>query len=145
MSLSDEELTELEALHAEYVSGGARVGICVAYGDATRDGLPALIAEVRELRSRRSAWSAWGREANRRNVVEGSRHPHGSGMAHNVHDFSNTHLRPAEVAERFGFPVATVRDWIARRKITSVRIGRRTYVPIAELERLVEEGTRHAR
>ena len=37
--------------------------------------------------------------------------------------------------------VHTIRAWIARRKIGSVRLGRAVRVPVSEIERLVERGT----
>jgi excisionase family DNA binding protein len=37
--------------------------------------------------------------------------------------------------------VHTIRAWIARRKISSVRLGRAVRVPAAEIARLIEQGT----
>jgi len=37
--------------------------------------------------------------------------------------------------------VHTIRAWIARRKIESVRLGRAVRVPMTEIARLIDEGT----
>jgi excisionase family DNA binding protein len=51
-------------------------------------------------------------------------------------------LRTVEqAADDLSVSVHTIRAWIARRKIAHVRLGRAIRVPVAEIVRLVEEGT----
>jgi excisionase family DNA binding protein len=54
-------------------------------------------------------------------------------------------LSVGETAARFGVSPWTVRDWIAQRKLTRVKIGRRVLVPESEIERVIERGTQPAR
>jgi excisionase family DNA binding protein len=54
---------------------------------------------------------------------------------------NETYLSPAEVAARLGLKSVTIRSWIARRKIASVRVGERALrIPLSEVERLIEAG-----
>lgn len=54
----------------------------------------------------------------------------------------NKQLRTvAQAAEDLSLSVHTVRQWIARRKIACVRLGRAVRVPVTEIERLLDEGT----
>ena len=51
-------------------------------------------------------------------------------------------LRTVEqAADDLSVSIHTIRAWIARRKITCVRLGRAVRVPASEIDRLVEEGT----
>ena len=45
------------------------------------------------------------------------------------------------VAELLGLREATIRSWIAQRRIGIVRLGRAVRVPLEEAERLIAEGT----
>ena len=57
------------------------------------------------------------------------------------HVQNETYLSPAEVGERLGLKAVTIRSWIARRKIASVRIGERALrIPLSEVDRLIEAG-----
>jgi excisionase family DNA binding protein len=49
-------------------------------------------------------------------------------------------LSAAEVADRFGWQVCTVRKKILRREIAYVKIGRSVRVPESEILRIIEEG-----
>ena len=46
-----------------------------------------------------------------------------------------------EAAQQLCVSVHTVRAWIARRKITSIRLGRAVRIPAWEIARLLEQGT----
>jgi excisionase family DNA binding protein len=50
-------------------------------------------------------------------------------------------LTVGQAASELSVSVHTVRAWIAKRKIGSVRIGRAVRVPSHEIARLVERGT----
>ncbi len=49
-------------------------------------------------------------------------------------------LTVREVAESLSLSVATIRAWIASRRIGFVRLGRAIRVPRSEVERLLESG-----
>jgi excisionase family DNA binding protein len=46
-----------------------------------------------------------------------------------------------DAATRLGLKEVTVRTWARRRKIASVRLGRRLLIPAAEIARLIEDFT----
>ena len=46
-----------------------------------------------------------------------------------------------DAAIRLGLKEVTVRTWARRRKIASVRLGRRLLIPAAEIQRLIEDFT----
>jgi excisionase family DNA binding protein len=50
-------------------------------------------------------------------------------------------LTVADCADRLGLKEPTIRLWIAKRKITHVKLGRSVRVPEAEVARLIREGT----
>ena len=51
-------------------------------------------------------------------------------------------LRTVDQAARdLNVSVHTIRAWIARRKLGSVRLGRAVRIPASEISRLVENGT----
>jgi len=50
-------------------------------------------------------------------------------------------LSIASAASRLGLAPITVRQWAARRRISRVKLGRRTLIPVSEIERLIEAGT----
>jgi excisionase family DNA binding protein len=55
-------------------------------------------------------------------------------------------LRVAEVAERLSLRESTIRAWLLSRRIGQVRIGRRSVrIPLAEVERIIGEGSIPAR
>jgi excisionase family DNA binding protein len=59
-------------------------------------------------------------------------------------DMSATTTKPRtvhEAAAELGLSVHTIRAWIARRKIGSIRLGRAVRIPASEIARLVEQGT----
>jgi excisionase family DNA binding protein len=39
----------------------------------------------------------------------------------------------------------TLRNWISAQKVTTIRFGNRVRIPLSELNRLIEEGTRERR
>jgi excisionase family DNA binding protein len=39
-----------------------------------------------------------------------------------------------------GLAPITVRQWAARRRIARVKLGRRTLIPVSEIDRLIEAG-----
>jgi excisionase family DNA binding protein len=50
-----------------------------------------------------------------------------------------------EAAKRLGgMHVLTIRRWVAERRIASVKLGSRVFVPESEIERLIKEATRPA-
>ena len=54
----------------------------------------------------------------------------------------SAHLRTVQqAAADLCVSVHTIRAWIARRKIASVRLGRAVRVPMTEIARLIEDGT----
>lgn len=54
----------------------------------------------------------------------------------------STGLRTVEqAAADLCVSVHTIRAWIARRRITVVRLGRAVRVPLSEVVRLIDEGT----
>jgi excisionase family DNA binding protein len=46
-----------------------------------------------------------------------------------------------QAATDLNLSVYTIRAWIARRKIAHVRLGRAVRVPVAEIQRLLEQGS----
>jgi excisionase family DNA binding protein len=50
-----------------------------------------------------------------------------------------------EVAEALNLSPGTVRAWILNRKLATVHLGRAVRIPFSEVERLINEGTTHAR
>jgi excisionase family DNA binding protein len=54
-------------------------------------------------------------------------------------------LTVSEVANRLGLKPATVRLWIAQRKVGHCKLGRSIRVPIEEVERLIRESLIPAR
>lgn len=46
----------------------------------------------------------------------------------------------AEAASRLGLAPITIRQWSARRKVARVKLGRRTLIPVSEIDRLITEG-----
>jgi excisionase family DNA binding protein len=50
-------------------------------------------------------------------------------------------LTGAQVAEMLGLKPVTIRQWIAKRKLGSVRVGDRAIrIPASEVEKLIERG-----
>lgn len=54
-------------------------------------------------------------------------------------------LKVPEAAEMLALSQKTVWQWIGERRIGVVRLGRAVRIPIAEIERLMEEGSTPAR
>jgi excisionase family DNA binding protein len=54
-------------------------------------------------------------------------------------------LRVEEAAQLLNVKSSTIRAWIARRRIGSVRLGRSIRVPLEEADRLIAQGTIPAR
>ncbi len=55
-------------------------------------------------------------------------------------------LTGAQVAEMLGLKPVTIRQWIAKGKIGSVKIGDRAVrIPVSEIQKLIERGYRPAR
>ena len=55
---------------------------------------------------------------------------------------TNSPLRTVDEAARdLNVSTHTVRAWIARRRIGSVRLGRAVRIPASEIARLIEQGT----
>jgi hypothetical protein len=54
-------------------------------------------------------------------------------------------LTPKDIAVRWSWHTESIRRKIRRREITSVIIGRRLLIPIAEVERIEASGTVNAR
>jgi len=55
-------------------------------------------------------------------------------------------LRISEVAELLAVKESTIRAWLLARRLPRVRVGRRAVrVPLAEVERIIAEGTIPAR
>ena len=51
-------------------------------------------------------------------------------------------LRTVEqAAADLSVSIHTIRAWVARRKIGSVRLGRAVRIPLAEIQRLIDAGT----
>ena len=50
-----------------------------------------------------------------------------------------------QAAELTNLSEATWRAWVLKRKVKTVRLGRRVRIPLTELDRLVSEGTTPAR
>lgn len=50
-------------------------------------------------------------------------------------------LRVEQVADRLGLKVSTIRAWLLARRISKVRVGRRSVrVPSTEVQRIIDEG-----
>jgi excisionase family DNA binding protein len=55
-------------------------------------------------------------------------------------------LTAAQVAERLAIKESTIRAWLLARRLARVRVGRRAVrIPESEVERIIAEGTIHAR
>jgi excisionase family DNA binding protein len=54
-------------------------------------------------------------------------------------------LTVAQAAERLGMKPATIRMWIAKRKLAHVKLARAVRVPESEVERMIWENTIPAR
>jgi len=54
-------------------------------------------------------------------------------------------LSVPEFASALHITVACARRWILERKITTVKLGRLIRIPMGEVGRLIEDGTRPAR
>ncbi len=50
-------------------------------------------------------------------------------------------LTVRETAEALNLSQATIRAWLARRKLGYLRLGRAVRIPTSEIRRLVDEGT----
>ena len=50
-------------------------------------------------------------------------------------------LRIPEVAEQLSLRPVTIRAWLARRKLSFVRVGRSIRIPRSEVDRVLTEGT----
>jgi excisionase family DNA binding protein len=50
-------------------------------------------------------------------------------------------LTVAEAAERLGLAQSTIRDWIAKRRLTFVRCGRAVRIPAEAVERFIATNT----
>ncbi len=50
-------------------------------------------------------------------------------------------LRIPEVAEQLTLRPVTIRAWLARRKLSFVRVGRSIRIPRSEVDRVLTEGT----
>ena len=49
-------------------------------------------------------------------------------------------LRINEAAARLAVEPVTLRKWIADKRVAAVRLGRAVRVPVAEVERIIQEG-----
>jgi excisionase family DNA binding protein len=54
-------------------------------------------------------------------------------------------LTVPQAAERLNVTQACIRRWILERKITTIKLGRLTRIPSAEIDRLTTAGLRPAR
>jgi len=54
-------------------------------------------------------------------------------------------LTVPEAAKRLAIKESTVRAWLLRRRLAFVRVGRSVRVPLAEIQRVIAEGTVPAR
>lgn len=54
-------------------------------------------------------------------------------------------LTVAEVAQRLGLQPSTIRLWIAKRKLSYVKLGRSVRIPDAEVDRIIRASTIPAR
>jgi len=54
-------------------------------------------------------------------------------------------LTVAQAADRLGMKPATIRLWIAKRKLAHVKLSRAVRVPEAEVDRMIRENTIPAR
>jgi len=50
-------------------------------------------------------------------------------------------LSITEAAEQLGLAPVTLRAWIARRKIASIRLGRSVRIDSNEIDRMIDSGT----
>jgi excisionase family DNA binding protein len=50
-------------------------------------------------------------------------------------------LRVAEAAKELGVKEDTVRAWVAKRRLTSIKLGAAVRIPSDEVQRLILEGT----
>lgn len=46
-----------------------------------------------------------------------------------------------QAATLLGLAEVTLRVWVARRRLASVKLGRTVRIPVTEIDRLVDEGT----
>jgi excisionase family DNA binding protein len=54
-------------------------------------------------------------------------------------------LTVPEAAKRLAIKESTVKAWLLRRRLAFVRVGRSVRVPLAEIQRVIAEGTVPAR
>jgi excisionase family DNA binding protein len=54
------------------------------------------------------------------------------------------YLSPSDAGMRYGLSAWTIRRWAYDGKISSVKLGKRLLIPVAALEKLVNENTRPA-
>jgi excisionase family DNA binding protein len=54
-------------------------------------------------------------------------------------------LTVIEVGQRLGLKPATIRMWIAKRRLAHVKLGRSVRVPQTEIDRMIRENTIPAR
>lgn len=54
------------------------------------------------------------------------------------------YLSPTDAGGRYGLSGWTIRRWAYEGKISSVKLGKRLLIPVAEMERLVRKNTRPA-
>ncbi len=51
------------------------------------------------------------------------------------------YLSAVQIAEQLGLKPVTIRQWISKRKLASVKVGDRAIrVPASEIEKLIEQG-----
>jgi excisionase family DNA binding protein len=56
-----------------------------------------------------------------------------------LHRHEREAVRVAEFADRLGVSVHTARHWAHSRKIASTKIGKLLFIPVSELDRLIQE------
>jgi excisionase family DNA binding protein len=54
-------------------------------------------------------------------------------------------LSCAEAAAELGLKEATIRVWVARRRLPSVKLGRSVRIPLEAIDRFIQENTMPAR